>query len=53
MKQTAAPQISKELYQEIELQINQKLFDRGYITQEWYERAKTMILKINVPIKPK
>lgn len=30
---------------EIKLHINQKLFEKGYITEEMYESAKIIILK--------
>jgi len=45
MQEHTASGISKELYQEIELQINQNLFSAGYITQEMFERANILILK--------
>ena len=33
------------LYMEIKLSINQKLFDKGYITEEMYIKAKDVIIK--------
>ena len=42
-KQTS--NIALAVEQEIKLQINDRLYQNGYITIEMYERAKTMILK--------
>jgi len=40
------PEAIKELDTQIKLHINQRLFEKGLITEEMYEKAKNMILTI-------
>jgi len=40
------PETLKELDTQIKLHINQRLFEKGLITEEMYEKAKNIILTI-------
>ena len=45
MNFTVNEQAKKDLLMEIKLHINQNLYEKGYITEEMFRKAKEVILK--------
>ena len=44
-----AMEVSTELYREILLQVNEKLYEKGIVTEEVYSGAKEKIVKAVMP----